>query len=81
MSENTQFIMLVGLPHSGKSEWAKTQNIKIHSASKLRTEMFGDNFHKWNNHDVFKQLHENMIVDLMDGKNIIFNEKTKSAYP
>lgn len=73
MNENTQFIMLVGLPNSGKSDWAKTQNMTIHSASKLRTEMFGDNFHKWNNGEVFKQLHENMQADLNTGKSIIFN--------
>ena len=68
-----QFIMLVGLPHSGKSDWAKTQNMTIHSAGELRKKLFGDTNNKDNNPEVFAQLYQNMLTDLSAGKDIIFD--------
>lgn len=44
-----ELIMLVGLPASGKSTWAKEYSEThpdyiVHSSDKLREEMYGDNY-------------------------------------
>jgi predicted kinase len=69
------FTMLVGLPGSGKSNFAeqlKNRNI-IHSSDKLRKELYGDeNVQKYNS-ELFVELHRRIKEDLKKGKNVIYD--------
>ena len=71
-----ELIMLVGLPGSGKSTYAKSlTNFKIHSSDELRIEMFGDvNEHsKESNAKLFTELHKRIKDDLRNGNNVIYD--------
>jgi predicted kinase len=64
-----ELIMLVGLPASGKSTWAKAYveanpEYILHSSDKLRREMYGDNFDDSDNNKVFEELHRRILEDL-----------------
>ena len=57
----TKFIMLVGLPASGKSTYAerlKEKGYHIHSSDKIREELTGDVNSQDKNIDVFAELHK-----------------------
>lgn len=64
-----ELIMLVGLPASGKSTWAK-EYIKenpeyvIHSSDELRREMYGSVYENADNSKVFEELHRRIRKDL-----------------
>lgn len=72
-----KFIMIVGLPASGKSTYAKKLSIDekaiIHSSDALRKELFGDINNNDNNDVVFAELHKRIKNDLIEGKNIIYD--------
>ena len=72
-----KFIMLVGLPASGKSTLAqniaKEQNANIHSSDEIRKELSGDINNQDINKLVFKTLHKRIKEDLQNGKNCIYD--------
>lgn len=84
-----ELIMLVGLPGSGKSTYAKSLkgDYIIHSSDDLREEMFGDvnENSKENNAKLFVELHKRIKDDLRNGKNVIYdatnlNRKRRIAF-
>ena len=88
MSEPT-FIMLCGLPASGKSTYARSLDkyYTIHSSDDLRVEMFGDvnENSKESNDKLFIELHSRIKRDLKNGKNVIYdatniNRKRRIAF-
>lgn len=71
----TMFIMLVGLPGSGKSTYAEKQfpTFKIHSSDAIREELSGDVNNQSINELVFKTLHKRVKDDLTAGKDVIYD--------
>lgn len=71
------FFMMVGLPYSGKSVYAKELQNKfggeIHSSDAIRAELLGDVQDQTNNQLIFDTLHRRVISDLSDGKNVIYD--------
>jgi len=72
------FVMMVGLPGSGKSYYAeqvykKRYNAVIHSSDDIREELFGNAELQENSDKVFKVLHERALKDLSDGINVIYD--------
>lgn len=74
---NTNFIMMIGLPASGKSYKAETlsklYNAHIHSSDKLRLELFGDENIQDKNNELFAELHRRIKKDLSVGKSVIYD--------
>ena len=72
-----KFIMLCGLPASGKSTKAKIfaeeHNAIIFSSDALREEMFGDINHQDNNQELFIELHRRIKDCLKNGKSAIYD--------
>lgn len=73
----TTFIMMIGLPGSGKSYrangLAKKYNANIHSSDAIREELSGDINNQDINDLVFKTLHNRVKEDLRNGKNCIYD--------
>lgn len=71
------FYMIIGLPASGKSTYAKELSQKynciIHSSDLLRQELFGNINCQENNDALFRELHNRIKNDLIKGKNVIFD--------
>lgn len=71
------FLMLVGLPCSGKStmaiELAKQYDANIHSSDALREELLGNINDQTNNELVFQTLHKRIKDDLKNGKSCIYD--------
>ena len=71
------FVMMVGLPGSGKSthaeELSKRLDAVIHSSDALREELTGDINNQNNNELVFQTLHKRIKEDLINGKNCIYD--------
>ena len=71
------FIMMVGLPCSGKSTYAKElsekYNAVIHSSDALREELTGDINNQDNNELVFQTLHKRIKEDLQNGTSCIYD--------
>ena len=66
-----KFIMLCGLPASGKSYWAKahrTASLTHLSSDELR-EIYGD----YDNNQIFELMHQLTISDLKDGLSVIYD--------
>ena len=76
-AEAPLFTMMVGLPYSGKSTYAKQLaeeiNAEIHSSDAIRAEILGDEQDQTNNDRVFQVLHGRVTKDLSDGKNVIYD--------
>lgn len=72
-----EFIMLVGLPSSGKSTFANKLKDEgeyiIHSSDEIRKELFEDINNQSNNNIVFETLHKRVKADLLDGKGVIYD--------
>jgi len=72
-----KFIMMVGLPGSGKSLRAKNLAVKenaiIHSSDTLRQELFGDENTQDNNEELFTELHRRIKQDLKGEQNVIYD--------
>lgn len=73
-----KFMMLVGLPGSGKSTWARKMaeqdnTIKICSSDEIRREIFGDVNNQDNNTEVFTILHQRIKQYLREGYNVIYD--------
>lgn len=75
--EKSKFIMISGLPASGKSTYAeeisKKENAFIHSSDKLRIELYGDVNECSKNDELFIELHKRIKQDLINGKNVIYD--------
>ncbi len=72
----TEFIMLVGIPASGKSSYTKKDEFKnytIHSSDAIREELCGDVNDQTNNDKVFRTLHSRVIESLKNGENTIYD--------
>lgn len=71
------FLMLIGLPASGKSykaqELAKEYNATIYSSDALREEMFGDVNDQGHNQKLFTELHKRIKDCLREGKSAIYD--------
>lgn len=71
------FIMMCGLPGSGKSykakELAEKHNANIHSSDSIRLELLGDINCQDSNGVVFTTLHNRVKEDLRNGKNCIYD--------
>ena len=73
----TKLIVLVGLPASGKSTWARENepllDAVIISSDKWRKDNFGEEEIQGNNHDIFESLHKQTRTQLELGNNVIFD--------
>lgn len=71
------FMMMVGLPYSGKSCYAEKLkeefNAVVHSSDAIREEILGDVQDQNNNGKVFDVLHRRVIEDLSNGRNVIYD--------
>lgn len=71
------FIMMVGLPASGKSYYANiykdTYEAVIHSSDKTRADIFESESVQDDNKKVFEILHGKIIEDLKNGKSVIYD--------
>lgn len=68
------FYMTVGLPGGGKSRWAASvPDAVIHSSDAIRAELFGDENNQSDSEIVFKVLHERVLRDLSEGKNVVYD--------
>lgn len=67
------FIMMVGLPGSGKSTYAQTIGANIHSSDAIREEILGDVYDQKHNNDVFTELHKRVKDDLRNGNDAIYD--------
>ena len=71
-----EFIMLVGLPASGKSTYAeglKEQGYSVHSSDAIREELTGDVNSQDKNTDVFSVLHKRIKSDLENGISCVYD--------
>ena len=80
-----KFIMLVGLPGSGKSTFAKELGYIIFSSDELRKELWGNENIQGNNEELFKELHNRIKVALNNGEDCIYdatniNAKRRKAF-
>jgi predicted kinase len=70
------FLMLVGLPGSGKSTYAQKfldVGYKIHSSDAIREELTGSMESQEVNGAVFNLLHKRVKEDLLNGNNVIYD--------
>lgn len=71
------FVLVTGLPCSGKSTYAQQlaeeYNANIHSSDALREEITGDINNQNHNDEVFLTLHRRIKDDLRDGKSCIYD--------
>lgn len=78
-----KFIMMCGLPASGKSTYAKIlakkENAVIHASDEIRKELFDDESVQTDNHKVFEVLHKRVKEDLKNGVSVIY-DATNIAY-
>lgn len=68
-----RFYMMVGLPGSGKSQYAKSLNAAVHSSDAIRSEILGDENDQTQQELVFKTLHDRVLQDLKEGKDAVYD--------
>ena len=77
MDKKPFFIMMIGLPASGKStyaqELAEKYNANIHWSDEIRKELSGDINNQHINDIVFSTLHKRVKYDLSNGKSCIYD--------
>lgn len=77
----TEFIMLVGLPASGKSTYAeklKKEGYNVHSSDAIREELTGDVNTQDKNTEVFSILHSRIKDDLKSGISCVYDATNMS---
>ena len=72
-----KFIMLIGLPGSGKSTWAEkyiteNANTVLISSDNIRKELFGDENSQEDNNRVFYEMEVRTLNHLNNGVNVIY---------
>lgn len=75
-SDWPEFLMLVGLPGSGKSTYIKkyfNQNLRVHSSDDIREELSGDANNQDINKEVFELLHKRVREDLKNGISCVYD--------
>ena len=70
--------MMVGLPGSGKTTYAKgvsntCKNVVIHSSDAIRKELYGTEKEQSDPERVFALLHRRAVIDLRCGKDVIYD--------
>ncbi len=80
-----RFIMLVGIPGSGKSTFAKQLGCKIFSSDELRKELWENENIQGNNEELFKELHKRIKAALNNGEDCVYdatniNAKRRKAF-
>lgn len=86
--DKPEFLMLVGLPGSGKSTYIKkyfNQNLRVHSSDAIREELSGDVNNQDINSKVFEVLHNRVKEDLRNGISCVYdatniNYKRRKAF-
>ena len=76
-----EFIMLVGLPASGKSTYAaelKRKGFHVHSSDEIREELTSDVNTQDKNTDVFVELHKRIKTDLQSGASCVYDATNMS---
>lgn len=68
-----KFYMLVGLSGSGKSSYNFKEEVVKISSDALRKELFGDENDQTHNAEVFNELHKRVILNLKNGKNVVYD--------
>lgn len=70
-----RFIMMVGLPGSGKSTYAKKhfEDFVILESDALREELLGDAESQANNALIFSEMEKRAISALLDGRNVVYD--------
>ena len=70
-----EFVMLVGLPGSGKSTYIEKYyaTYKIHSSDAIREELSGDVNNQDINKQVFATLHKRVKADLAKGRGVVYD--------
>ena len=68
-----KFYMLVGLSGSGKSSYNFEEEVVKISSDSLRKELFGDENDQTHNAEVFNELHKRVILNLKNGKNVVYD--------
>lgn len=74
--DKPEFLMLVGLPGSGKSTYIKkyfNQNLRVHSSDDIREELSGDANNQDINKQVFELLHRRVKEDLQNGISCVYD--------
>jgi predicted kinase len=69
------FVMMVGLPGSGKSTYIEKyySDYRIHSSDAIREELSGDVNNQDINNQVFSTLHKRVKEDLVAGYNVVYD--------
>lgn len=73
MTDRPTFTMLVGIPGSGKSTFAKTVKARHISSDAIRKELWGDESCQNNPDLVFKVMHERTLEALQEGHNVVYD--------
>jgi predicted kinase len=75
ITSTPEFVMVVGLPGSGKSTYIEKQypTYCIHSSDAIREELSGDVNNQDINTQVFNTLHKRVKDDLAHGKNVVYD--------
>lgn len=76
MLQGPEFIMLVGLPGSGKSTIAKhfqIERYRVHSSDEIREELLSDINNQSKNGLVFETLHKRVREDLKEGRKVVYD--------
>lgn len=70
-----KFIMMVGLPGSGKTTYINNikENKVILSSDKIREELYGDESTQGNSNEVFELLHKRMVEKLSKGESVVYD--------
>lgn len=69
-----KFYMTVGIPGSGKSYVAGTlSDVVIHSSDAIRAEILGNENDQSDQELVFKTLHQRVLDDLSNGKDVVYD--------
>lgn len=69
----TKYIIMVGLPGSGKSTVAKTFGFPVFSSDQYRLKLLGNENDQSNNQKVFNALHKDIKEALQEGKSVVYD--------